>query len=989
MSKCDAMEFKHCVLDLKDALRKNELDLNDVNMKLDHLNALDVKINVFEEEKIENLIISCCTAVPTSNTLLVAKSCNMILNHVLKNKITLSNDNLRTILHWTNEAFQKSSDLAFLDILQIINALIKTHQSFFSEHCNNLLSFLFEKLEDRTNVLQPNDVKVWRVYCLQSLAKTIMKEERIVVVTELLNILYSQPADNLFVHSKIWRTVIETLDCLVPKGNTKWLTSKLADIIGVIEVAATLGLNGKEPVLPKLVYPSAVFTPEPSTLEAPSKNSAQNQPGKKKQKSKRVSWIEKKDEDLDIKDAPASDVYQLSNFTSDSDYSDSESSQAGKLAKEQAKTRHAAFNFIIRLSNILKGKQLYGYYNVLIISLIQCLRNETAHKTRIAALAAVGALLLHSKPFLAQAQHSEGTSFLAFSASLSELVSGLHTSLGGCLSSVPPVYVLTPLLHTTASLISVSPYHRLRPGLLSNIFSNFLPYLKHKDPSACVAALKCLNEIVSLEPTTPEQKDILLRGMKASDTLSSSWLLHFITTFLKTLDTNETVRLTCWQLMGNLCKHHFSFVEDSIPLIENLLFADLTSSSQEIQLYATYALNKLLEGIIGKEELENYNKDLWRKLLGGPLISLLQSPGAIACEACDCLANMGPIIFSNLKEEEQIFVITLIFGCVNHEKAKVRAGAVHTLGIFLLFPQMMQEQFLYDAKDLLVKSLSDSFLVVRIKAAWALGNLVDLVVNNQEVEFLQNFSMKSILHASLALTKDDDLVKSNILRAMGYVLLALKEEDMEDPEMHTLLEKSVQFLLKCTMSGTKMKMRWNACYAIGTMLKNTELLDHSEKWMGGLIQNLSTLIVSCSNFKVRASACTALRRIPARTYFSLHYPFVWSSLLDGLDNAANMPDFREYKHQDSLKQHLCLAICHITTLLQYEDLPELEGLMELRLETLMEHITYFQENTPPEQTALLISAANHIQDLIQDPRASSFLGFLHSFKLIFSVMHLS
>ena len=48
-------------------------------------------------------------------------------------------------------------------------------------------------------------------------------------------------------------------------------------------------------------------------------------------------------------------------------------------------------------------------------------------------------------------------------------------------------------------------------------------------------------------------------------------------------------------------------------------------------------------------ELEFYNKQLWTKLLGGPLTMLLQSPESIASEACDCLSNMGPIVFNSLK----------------------------------------------------------------------------------------------------------------------------------------------------------------------------------------------------------------------------------------------------------------------------------------------------------------------------------------------------
>lgn len=46
------------------------------------------------------------------------------------------------------------------------------------------------------------------------------------------------------------------------------------------------------------------------------------------------------------------EVYHVAYLTSDSDYSDTESGKLAYLAKEQAKTRHATFNLIIRLSNV-------------------------------------------------------------------------------------------------------------------------------------------------------------------------------------------------------------------------------------------------------------------------------------------------------------------------------------------------------------------------------------------------------------------------------------------------------------------------------------------------------------------------------------------------------------------------------------------------------------------------------------------------------------
>lgn len=71
---------------------------------------------------------------------------------------------------------------------------------------------------------------------------------------------------------QIWRIVIESLDTLAPKGNSKWLKGKLNEIIGIVEVAATLGLNGRAPQPPKQIFPSSYFAPELSAVDLPSKS---------------------------------------------------------------------------------------------------------------------------------------------------------------------------------------------------------------------------------------------------------------------------------------------------------------------------------------------------------------------------------------------------------------------------------------------------------------------------------------------------------------------------------------------------------------------------------------------------------------------------------------------------------------------------------------------------------------------------------------------
>jgi hypothetical protein len=73
---------------------------------------------------------------------------------------------------------------------------------------------------------------------------------------------------------------------------------------------------------------------------------------------------------------------------------------------------------------------------------------------------------------------------------------------------------------------------------------------------------------------------------------------------------------------------------------------------------------------------------------------------------------------------------------------------------------------------------------------------------------------------------------------------------------------------------------------------------------GGVLVGLCNLLVKCNNFKVRMNACAALGSLPQRCHYANNYHTVWLSVVDGFENAANMPDFREFKHQDALIQQV-------------------------------------------------------------------------------------
>lgn len=66
-------------------------------------------------------------------------------------------------------------------------------------------------------------------------------------------------------------------------------------------------------------------------------------------------------------------------------------------------------------------------------------------------------------------------------------------------------------------------------------------------------------------------------------------------------------------------------------------------------------------------------------------------------------------------------------------------------------------------------------------------------------------------------------VKSNAVRALGNLLHFLQPYHVANPRFKEAIEESLQALISTVLSEATMKVRWNACYALGNVFKNTAL----------------------------------------------------------------------------------------------------------------------------------------------------------------------
>ena len=66
-------------------------------------------------------------------------------------------------------------------------------------------------------------------------------------------------------------------------------------------------------------------------------------------------------------------------------------------------------------------------------------------------------------------------------------------------------------------------------------------------------------------------------------------------------------------------------------------------------------------------------------------------------------------------------------------------------------------------------------------------------------------------------------VKSNAVRALGNLLHLVQPQQLEQPGFEELLGQAMCALVDTVQGDATMKVRWNACYALGNAFKNTAL----------------------------------------------------------------------------------------------------------------------------------------------------------------------
>ncbi|XP_009872683.1 PREDICTED: HEAT repeat-containing protein 6 [Apaloderma vittatum] len=403
------------------------------------------------------------------------------------------------------------------------------------------------------------------------------------------------------------------------------------------------------------------------------------------------------------------------------------------------------------------------------------------------------------------------------------------------------------------------------------------------------------------------------------------------------------LRLESLQVLALLVKGYFSMAQSYFLELGEVACRCMEEMDPSIQLHGAKLLEELGTGV-----LQQYKPDsavaadqrvpvsvvvtFWTMMLNGPLPGTLQnSPHAtLQTSACDALSSILPEAFSSLQNDQQILCVTLLLGLNHSENPLVKAAAARALGVYVLFSCLRQDvMFVADTANAILDSLHDKSPNVRAKAAWSLGNLTDTLIINMETmgqTFQEEFSdllLLKMLRSATEASRDRDKVKSNAVRALGNVLHFLQPYHVANPRFREAIEESLQALISTVQSEATMKVRWNACYALGNVFKNPALPLGEAPWTTQAYSALSSVVKSCKNFKVRIKSAMALSIPSKRECYGSTEQFcqIWSALVLALRKSEDTEDFLEFKYSASLRTQICQALFHLLSLAKSTDLP--------------------------------------------------------------------
>lgn len=642
------------------------------------------------------------------------------------------------------------------------------------------------------------------------------------------------------------------------------------------------------------------------------------------------------------------------------DHSDSSADEASRSEAESKgwKVRANALGCLQALARSCP-KQLYNHWSTFLPAdaatasappapslasgtLFTVLQSEEASKVRAACLSALIALLDNSRTFwLAADETAAGAgprTFISYAATLVAIVRGVHTGLWRVLDTEATTPCLCLALKALALLAVNAPYEKLGAGLVSATAQRLwgtgpaAGLIDHAHLSVRVGALACLAALLQTRTPLPEVATF------AGD---AGFLPRLLLLCAET--QNASLRAEALSCIAALPRHYFAVLWPHCTkgfVHATLLPALFFAADAQLRHAAARVVEEVTAGANARPEPEQLA--FWREILESRWSAVLDDAAhPVRCSACNSFGSLTAGVYSALPRPLQVQCLTLVLSKASTDAvASVRAAAARALGTFVLFGGLKDDPvFLSDAALQLLASLNDDQnLNVKVRAAWALANLSDALVSEKEganaeiEEELAADVLRQLLDSCMRAAGEHDKIRANAVRALGN-LARFASARFLLPQFNQLLA-----LLIRNLNQGSAKVRWNACYALGNVLRNSALIDAAPQrdWVRNVLDALCGVLAEGKNFKIRINAANALACLAQRSrYESASFVRVVQTVVQALASLDRVADVNEFQYKQTLTNQLVATLTHLLTIAEAEDARLLATVLKKEKESLI------------------------------------------------------
>ncbi|PAN33637.1 hypothetical protein PAHAL_6G035300 [Panicum hallii] len=312
-----------------------------------------------------------------------------------------------------------------------------------------------------------------------------------------------------------------------------------------------------------------------------------------------------------------------------------------------------------------------------------------------------------------------------------------------------------------------------------------------------------------------------------------------------------------------------------------------------------------------------------------------------------CFAGMTSDVFFSLPENMRDYVTaSSVHAALRDAVPSVRSAACRAIGIIACFPEILSSPSLPDKFiDAIELNTRNSSAPVRVTASWALANLCSCirfkaleVYIDTSAGVLNKSSISLLVEIALRLVKDGEKVKSNAVRALGYLSRFIRfnhqADKINDPSDSVFygdpvwLERMVQALMSCVTTGN-VKVQWNVCHALSNLFMNDTLRLQDMPWASSVYSILLLLIRDSNNYKIKMHAAVALAVPVSRLDYGSSFPDVVRGLVHALEalssNNSSLPS--NFKQKDNLEKQLTFTALHLLGFVSPNEDPSLKDFL--------------------------------------------------------------